>query len=257
MCEIFGVCAEHRILLNEYLKEFYQHSDHHPHGWGLGVLHGNDVTIEKEPKQATKSHYLRERLTEPIWEQTLFAHIRYATIGNIEYRNCHPYTVVDEGGRRWTMVHNGTIFDYKPLEKYVHLQTGDTDSERILLYIVDQVNLEERRANRRLDADERFQLLNRIVSDLSKGNKLNLLLYDNEQMYVHTNYRNSLHYLVKNGSVLIATSPVSREDWEAVPFTQLLAFQKGKLVRTGTCHRNEYIENEDNLKFLYQIFSDL
>lgn len=257
MCELFGVCSKKGILLNEYLKAFYNRSDNHPHGWGLGILHENDVVIEKEPEQASKSHYLRERLKHPIMERNVFAHIRYATIGNIEYRNCHPYTMKDNNGRRWTMIHNGTIFDYKPLEKYVHLQTGDTDSERILIHIVDLINEEEKKANRRLDAEERFRIIDRIMIDLSKGNKVNLLLYDNEQMYVHTNYENSLYYLEKEDTILFATAPVSHEEWKRVPFTRLLAYQDGDLKFSGTNHGNEYVDNEENLKFLYQIFSDL
>jgi glutamine amidotransferase len=257
MCELFGACSKRGIELNEYLKVFYGRSEHHPHGWGLGILHENDALIEKEPIQASKSNYLKERLKHPIVETALFAHIRYATIGNIEYRNCHPYTRVDENGRRWTLIHNGTIFEYEPLDKYAHVQAGDTDSERILYHIVDEINQEEKAANRRLNAQERFAVVDRIMVALSKGNKVNLLLYDNEQMYVHTNYAQSLYLLEKDDTVLFATAPLSHEDWKPVPFTRLLAYQEGRLAFTGTEHGNEYIENEENLKFLYQIFSDL
>ncbi|MBR1815082.1 MAG: class II glutamine amidotransferase [Lachnospiraceae bacterium] len=257
MCEILGVSSKRNIELNEYLKEFYSHSDAHPHGWGLGILRGNDASIEKEPVKASNSFYLKERLKEKIIEKTLFAHIRYATIGNVEYRNCHPYSMTDNNGRRWTLIHNGTIFEAKPLEKYVYKQDGDTDSERILLYIIDVINEEESIANRRLSAEERFNLIDRIIVDISKDNKLNLMLYDNEIMYVHTNFADSLHYLKKEDAVIVATSPVSDEVWERVPFTQLIAFKDGELVFTGTNHGNEYIENEENVKMLYQIFAEL
>ncbi|MBQ9610835.1 MAG: class II glutamine amidotransferase [Lachnospiraceae bacterium] len=257
MCEILGVSSKENIFLNEYLKEFYSHSDAHPHGWGLGILHGNDAAIEKEPVKADKSTYLKERLKQRISEKTLFAHIRYATIGHVEYKNCHPYSMVDNNGRRWTLIHNGTIFEAKPLEKYVYVQDGDTDSERILLYIIDVINEEEGRANRRLSAKERFNIIDKIIVDISKDNKLNLMLYDNELMYVHTNFAGSLHYLKKDGSVIVATSPVSDEEWEKVPFTQLLAYKDGELLYVGTNHGNEYIENEENVKMLYQIFAEL
>lgn len=110
-----------------------------------------EVQIEKEPVQATKSNYLKERLSVPIQVKNAFAHIRYATIGNVEYKNCHPYTKKDRNGRSWTLVHNGTIFHYQPLDRYVRLQNGDTDSERILLYLVDLVNQEERRLKRSME----------------------------------------------------------------------------------------------------------
>lgn len=257
MCELFGVCSQEPYYVNDYLKEFYSHSSKHPHGWGLACMGRKDALVEKETVQATKSNYLKERLSLPIQEKTVFAHIRYATIGNVEYKNCHPYTRKDHNKRCWTMIHNGTIFDFPPLHRYVKLQTGDTDSERILMYLVDRIDQEEARVGRQLNSKERFWLLDSIIVEMSKGNKLNLLLYDGEIMYVHTNYADSLHFLRKEGSVIFSTTPLSDEDWKPVPFMRLLAYQEGHLVLEGTKHQNEYIESEENLKFLYQIFADL
>lgn len=257
MCELFGFSSEKRIAINEYLKEFYSHSDMHPHGWGLVCMEGDEAVIEKEPVQASKSRYLRERLTMPVESRNVFAHIRYATVGNIDYRNCHPYTRKDATGRRWTMAHNGTIFDYWQLNRYFKLQSGDTDSERILMYLMDKVNENVRKLGRELNAEERFLLLDGIVSDMAKGNKLNLLLYDGEITYVHTNYKGSLYYLEQEDSVMFSTQLLSEEEWNPVPFTTLLAYRNGKLLFTGTKHGNEYVDNEENLKFLYQAFSNL
>ena len=72
------------------------------------------------------------------------------------------------------MVHNGTIFDYWQLDKYFKIQDGDTDSERILMYLVDRENEKTRELGREPDENERFLLLDEIVSDMAKGNKLNL-----------------------------------------------------------------------------------
>lgn len=256
MCEIFGYCSQNGGIINEYLKTFYGHSNEHPHGWGLAGLDGNEAMIEKEPIQATKSNYLKERLTQPIRTKNVFAHIRYATIGNVEYWNCHPYTKKDNRGRRWTEIHNGTIFDYAPLYKYVKLQDGDTDSERILLYLVDKINQAEKE-NKNLNGRERFTIIDCIISNMAKGNKLNMIIYDGEYMYVHTNYKDSLYYLKKENQIFFSTQPLSDEDWEPVPFTRLLAYKDGKLVFEGTNHGNEYIDNEENMKLIYQIFSEL
>lgn len=260
MCELFGFSSEKELVINEYLKEFYGHSDMHPHGWGLVCFEGSEAMIEKEPVQATKSAYLQERLKTPVCNRTVFAHIRYATIGNVDYRNCHPYTGKDVSGRRWTLVHNGTIFDYSPLNKYCRLQEGDTDSERMLLYIIERANAFLRESGEADVPESRFRLIQEILSDMARGNKLNLLLYDGEYTYIHTNYRNSLYYLEKQelGScVLVSTQPLSEEDWEPVPFTKLVVYREGTRVFTGTEHGNEYIDNEENTKFLYQAFSNL
>lgn len=256
MCELFGYCSQKGDVINDYLKEFYSHSNKHPHGWGLAGLEGDEVSIEKEPMQATKSNYLKERLTQPVNEKNVFAHIRYATIGNVEYRNCHPYTKKDKSGRRWTEIHNGTIFDYPPLYKYVKLQKGDTDSERILLYLVDKINQAEAE-DKKLNGKERFTIIDCIISNMAKGNKLNIILYDGEYMYVHTNYKDSLYYLQKEKQIFFSTQPLSREDWKPVPFTRLLAYKDGELMFEGTNHKNEYIDSEENMKLIYQIFSEL
>ncbi|MCM1550478.1 MAG: class II glutamine amidotransferase, partial [Clostridium sp.] len=257
MCELFGINAKETVFLNNYLKEFFAHSKAHPHGWGMACMNGKELSIEKEPLQASKSNYLKERLTVPIEAKNALAHIRYATIGNVDYKNCHPYTGADRSGRHWTMIHNGTIFKYEPLNPYLGIQTGSTDSERILLYIVDCINGLEERLKRRADAKERFQLLDSIIAEMAEGNKLNLLLYDGELFYVHTNYENSLYKLEQKNRIIFSTSPLGKEEWKPVTFTTLLAYQQGRLLYQGRNHGNVYVDNEENLKYLYSIFSNL
>ena len=257
MCEIFGSMSTGKQDIKPYLKEFFIHSDKHPHGWGLACLDGSDTLIEKEPLKATNSYYLKHRLTGELTGRVILAHIRYATIGNVEYTNCHPFTRKDNQGRHWTFIHNGTIFNYPPLNPYVKTQTGDTDSERILMYLVDKINRQERKKGAPLDSKERFDFLEGIIREMAKENKLNFLLYDGELLYVHTNFADSLYFLEKENQILFSTRPLGREEWMPVPFTTLLAYQNGKQVFTGTNHHNEHFDNEENLKYLFQIFSNL
>lgn len=257
MCELFGICSGERYQINDYLMEFFSHSNEHPHGWGLACMEDNHVSVEKEPVQATKSNYLKERLSIPIMQKTAFAHIRYATIGNVEYRNCHPYTMKDISGRQWTLVHNGTIFEYAPLNAYVGIQKGDTDSERILYHIVNLMNQMARKLQRNLEKEERFHLLDSMIVKMSKRNKLNLMLYDGELFYVHTNYRDSLYQLEQENKIIFSTTPLGKENWNPVAFAVLQAYEEGSRTFQGTEHGNEYVENEEDMKFLYSIFSHL
>lgn len=257
MCMLFGLCSREETLTNEYLKAFFKNSPQHPDGWGLADISRSGTVVEKESIEASKSHYLKERLSSPIASGLMIAHIRYATIGNVEYRNCHPFTGKDNLGRRWTLAHNGTIFDYPPLASYLGVQLGDTDSERIFLYLRDSISTAQKAKGGKLTFDERFALIDGIVSDMARGNKLNLLLSDRRNLYVHTNCRDTLSYLEKDGAVIIATAPLTGENWKPVPFTSLVAFRDGRLVRTGAAHGNEYIENPEHLKDLYRIFADL
>ena len=256
MCKLFGYSAKTEYDINEYLKTFYQYSTQHPNGWGLACMDSNGVVIEKEPIQATKSNYLKERLTNPVVAKNVFAHIRFATVGNEEYANCHPFSLRDNRGRQWVLIHNGTIFDFRPLKKYIKTQSGTTDSERILLYIVDIINRTER-DGKILSDRERFEILDCLIGNMAKGNKLNLMIYDGTMMYIHSNYKDSMYYLEKKGAMLFSTSPLTEERWKKVPFTRLLAYQNGIMKFTGKNHGNEYFESEEKLKFIFQNYSEL
>lgn len=257
MCELFGSSALNKYEANEYLKTFFAHSTHQPHGWGLACISRNGALVEKESIAAYKSNYLKERLSQPVAARIMLAHIRYATIGNVEYKNCHPFTGKDNTGRRWTLIHNGTIFDYPPLNAYIKAQVGDTDSERIFLHFLEKLNEAQEKKGERLMFEERFELFDSIICDMAKDNKLNLLFSDGKYLYAHTNCKGTLYYLTKSNLTLLSTVPLSEEAWQPLPFTRLTAFYNGKLFRTGTNHWHEYIESEENVKLLYRIFANL
>lgn len=257
MCEIFGFSSSSRTDLKEILQKFYSHSNKHPHGWGLAVKNYSDINIEKEPFKASDSRYLKYRLFSGVKSDMVMAHIRFGTIGNIDYVNCHPFTKRDISGRKWVMIHNGTIFSFDKHNKYIHKQSGETDSERILLYIVDEINKKSEDLNRKLTAKERFEVLDTVICEMSVGNKLNLIIWDEEFMYAHTNQKDTLHYFKTDDSICISTKPLGLSGWEKMPFTQLLSYKNGTLISKGTVHNNEYIESEENLRFLYQAFANL
>lgn len=257
MCELFGVSSGGKVAVRGYLEEFFSHSVRHPNGWGIALFYGNSVSLEKEPVQASKSRYLRERLRSLPEQADMIAHIRFATRGADEYENSHPFVRRDNFNNVWTFAHNGTIFNYPPVDKYFGEQEGQTDSERVLYYVIDQINERQSRLNRPLDFEERFRLLDGIVCDMSAGNKLNLLLYDGGTLYVHCNYANTLYCLQKEGAAFFSTVPLSKEDWQPVPFTTLLAYREGKRVMTGTNHGNQYLDNENDAKMLFIDYSSL
>lgn len=255
MCELFGISSAESCQLNIYLKEFFSHSKEHPHGWGMASLEPNLIQIAKEPMRASKSAYLKEKLSEPFFMKNGFAHIRKATIGNVKYKNCHPYTMRDNGGRRWTLIHNGTIFEYQPLNRYIKIQKGDTDSERILLYLVELINKKEQELQRQLNEEERFHVLDSAMGKISKGNKVNLMVYDGDMFYVHTNYARSLYELKKEKGVLFSTTPLTGEDWRPVTFTTLLAYREGEKIYTGTNHGNAFMDTEEKRMWIEKMIS--
>ena len=258
MCELLGMSAKRRRAANATLREFFSHAEQHPHGWGLAKLRpGEAPVIEKEALKATKSAALRRILEAPIEESALLAHIRLATVGTMEYANCHPFTATDNRGRIWTLVHNGTMFNGAELNEYVGIQYGDTDSERVLLHLIDRIDREQIRLGRSLGEEERFGTLAAVIAELSKGNKLNLLIYDGEVLYAHCNFRGTLHVRREAEAVMFSTRPLSGEGWEEAPFTSLIAAKGGEIIRKSPPHGNEYIYNPNDYRMVYMDFAKL
>ncbi len=246
MCELFGVTSAGRVAVNAYLREFSSHSVNHPNGWGMAIFYGDGVSLEKEPLPAWRSAYLQSRLKHPFEVTNMIAHIRLATRGAMEYENCHPFVDRDDRGRAWTLAHNGTIFQSEILERYRDSQEGGTDSERILCHLVQEVNRYQGAFDRALSARERFQLVDQIILRIAEHNKVNLLIYDGELFYVHTNYRDSLFYKREGSAILFATVPLDGEPWEPVPFLRLLAYKNGALAYEGTKHSFEYTDTGEH-----------
>lgn len=239
MCELFGISAARRIPVNPYLKTLMSHSTEHPNGWGVAMFYGDAVSLEKEPKPAWTSDYLRSRLQHPFEAQNMIAHIRLATRGQMAYENCHPFVDRSCDGRAWTLVHNGTIFQSELLDGYRDVQEGSTDSERILCHIIHEADQLAAECGAPT-AEQRFRMADRIIPQIAPHNKLNLLFYDGELLYVHTNMAHTLYRRTLDHAVLFATTPLDDSIWEPVPMMQLLAYRNGELVFEGTCHSSEY-----------------
>ena len=240
MCELFGICGNGRKNVTPYLREFFSRSYKHCHGWGIANFAGNGVSLEKEPIMASNSYYLRARMQFPIVATNLIAHIRLASVGDMSYVNCHPFVLSDNRGRTWTLAHNGTIFDLSPLDIYTLQQTGGTDSELILLYLIDQVNRQQNQLGRALEVPERFALVEKVAVELSAGNKLNLLIWDGEVMYAHSNYAQSLYCLQESDALYLATAPLGKQAWSPAPFLHLVAYKEGRILMESSRRSEEY-----------------
>lgn len=258
MCELLGINSARPIKANAVLKEFYTHAEDNPHGWGLAVYGESGVSVEKEPVKATKSRYLKERLKADIEADTLFAHVRLATIGSISYVNSHPFLRRDTTGRYWTLIHNGTLFDFPESDHFFYQQKGDTDSERLLMYLIEKIDREMECLDRDLKPEERFRLIEELLAYMSKGNKVNVMLYDGEYMYCHSNYEGTMHICQKGDTAVFSTHPLKWGDhWEPIPLTTLCVYKNGKEVYRGTPHGNVFRDDMVDSRFLFATYSEL
>lgn len=239
MCELYGITGDIPVRANDMLKEFYTHSHKHPHGWGLRYFNKNGTAFMcKEAVSAHNSLALPELLDHEIETPVLIAHIRFATVGSIAGSNSHPFTSWDNSGREWTLAHNGNIYSGMELLPYLDTQSGETDSERVLLYLTDAMNKAIKDAGHPLDAVQRAVLLDEKIAAIAKRNKLNLIIYDGETYYIHTNIIDTLYSAKKSNHICFSTHPLSQKDyhWEKVPMARLFAYKGRRLIYSGKSH---------------------
>ncbi|MDE6789951.1 MAG: class II glutamine amidotransferase, partial [Ruminococcus sp.] len=231
MCELFGASLKENEDISGYLSEFFSHGVQHPHGWGIYREHHGDFEIVKEAISSIKSVLAKEiaRTTEP--QKHFMAHIRLATAGAVKTENCHPFSGFDTSCRRWTLIHNGTIYAVNRTFPYRSAQHGNTDSERVFLYLLDKLN-----KVRPSNESERFAVADEVVQELSEHNKLNLLISDGEILYVHKNMEGTLFYLKTDNGYYFSTKPLGNGVWTEFPTAQLIAFQNGEKLFSGTNH---------------------
>ena len=238
MCELLGFTSEKNMDISDYLRSFFAHSRNNPHGWGMMYEDGGRVIL-KEPVRADESCFLGDILDSFSPKKTVLAHIRFATVGSINENNCHPFTGTDNSGREWTLIHNGTIFNGKHNHRYSAFQTGDTDSERFFLSLLDNMNEHISRAvpNER----ERFEIINNFIVDNAPRNKLNLIIYDGDMLYVHKNLKNTLCFKRLESGMIFSTKPLDNGVWIPFPMAQVIAYKNGREVYRGDRHKGTFV----------------
>ena len=257
MCEMFGFSGRTSMELRPYLRTFFSHSREHPHGWGLARYEGGKLLLDKEPARASDSLFLQKLLDAPVDSQIVIGHIRRATIGTVEWRNCHPFTARDLSGHRWTLAHNGTIFHFPPMDHLYRYSDSDTDSASMLSWFLTGIGDSYRRNNRALTPEMRFDLLEDMIRQIAPDNKVNLLIYDDEIFYVHTNMAGTLFQKAVPEGTVFSTVPLDKEGWEPVPMNRLLSYRDGVLLREGAPHGGTYVETPEQSRLLYLSYAAL
>lgn len=233
MCELFAANLREPQTLNSQLSTFFGDATMHPHGWGLATREQDgSLVLHKEAQRATDSKLLANLLASPVEASHVLAHIRYATAGHISYHNTHPFVGTDNEGTNWAFIHNGSIFHQDLIRPYTCKALGQSDSERVLLYLLHSINEANNSASH--DFDVRFGALSQALAALSVGNKLNVVLDDGTYTYVHTNTEDvTLFFKQTENGFLFCTRPLDNEGWRPIPSCQLLAYRNGELVQAG------------------------
>lgn len=279
MCELFGVSSKVKKDWSVMLTEFFTHGKDNPHGWGLAEIDEEETKVIRDTVQADMSIKNRKRLADPVDARTVIAHVRFATKGDVTLDNTHPFTAEDESGATWTLAHNGTVFESSVLAGYFHKQKGTSDSERILLYLIDRINAGLREVNntgsqdsdedrKQLPFSDRIQIVDDVIKEITPENKVNLLLSDGSLLYVHINCDRGMYYLDEGDSTVFSTKPLSAAAgneygrtagavWEEVPLNTLLVYMNGRMIYRGCPHDNTFVETEEKMRYLFMDYSEM
>lgn len=141
MCRLFGLHAGTKVVtatfwLLDAPDSLAAQSRRNPDGTGLGVFDAQgDPVVRKQPVAAWHDTAFAAEAHE-LTGTTFLAHVRYATTGDLDVRNTHPFL---QDGRLFA--HNGVIEGLDEIDERLRavgtddLVAGQTDSERMFALI--------------------------------------------------------------------------------------------------------------------------
>lgn len=248
-------------LLSQSLADL--RGEAHPDGWGISCYEDHFPIVERRDTAAHEDERF-SLAAERAYADIVIAHVRKATVGGHSLDNTHPF-VYDA----WTFAHNGTLRGFEHLaddmdgetdEDLKGLRRGRTDSEAIFLWLMsrlrkacdgdplprpDQDTLMTVLSTSAVELDERSRR-----SGAERLSRLNFLLTDG-RLLVGTCFRNTLHWVERDGihdceicgiphvhhdpkrryrAVVLASEPISHEDWQPVPDGSVLAVDESLSV---------------------------
>jgi glutamine amidotransferase len=223
MCRLFGFKGKQPTKLSFFLidapnslaKQSILDSRNisNSQGWGVGFYQEDKAFIQKRASSAYFDFNFKF-LTDFIETNTMIAHIREATVGEISDHNAHPFIF-----NNWIFAHNGTIEGFELLRTQILKKIGTnfafeimgtTDSE-CLFYLflsnlskkVDDVTDKSIEALIIRDSLlETIQELNNYGAniDIEKAHKLNIIVSNGKTMLA-SRFGNSLYYAVRDKAI--------------------------------------------------------
>lgn len=232
MCEIYGFCGLNPVTLNKYTNEFWKHSSVHRDGYGYFLADKNDLYVNTDPAFEHKDQLEKKNFKS----SRALCHIRFKTHGPTAIENCHPFIKYDIHGTQWSLIHNGYIEDHPVVDALGTIQLGETDSERILLCIVETVNrvYEHSWITSKSDMQKMiFNVIENILAKLSSLGKVNVIFCDNKinNMYVYMNHPGTLWYLNTDNGIHFSTTKLTDEKWLPVEPYHLHVYNSGRKIR--------------------------
>jgi predicted glutamine amidotransferase len=226
-------------------------TDVHTDGWGIAFFEGRGARVFLDPQPSFASPVAELVRGYPIRSKNVIAHIRKATQGVVALENTHPF-MRELWGRYWIFAHNGNLPDFAPDLDGSFLPVGNTDSERIFCWLLQ--NLRQRFGAQAPERSALFDALQALTIDFAAHGECNYLLSNGDWLFAHCS--NQLAYIVRQAPfavahlndqdisidfselttandrvALIATVPLTdNEVWTTMPNGSLWLFEEGTPV---------------------------
>jgi len=267
MCELFAISSCHPATVNFALKEFQTHggeNDKNGDGWGMAFYDGADARILRDTTAARDSSYFDFIRSHNHPSHCVISHIRQATIGGVQLRNTQPY-VREMGGRLNCFAHNGDLEFNSTLEGPLDFQPiGESDSELVFCKLLSTLKQAAKEQDGALSLDQRIHMIRDFAREFSARGTFNFFFSDGEYLFAHSHERTQADgvkrppglYLLQRQDhhhdhehqqahgmrihtekiipdmVLLASVPLTSEDWRPLDAGTLVVLREGELLGT-------------------------
>ena len=205
--------------------------------------------------------------TYQIKSESVIAHIRKATQGEVNLANTHPF-VRELWGEYWVFAHNGNLRHFQPEVGEFYRPVGNTDSERAFCFILEQLR---QRFTQKPEQAVLMEHIACLVKEIREHGLFNFLMSNGDMMFAHAS--TLLHYIVRKAPfgeavlldddinidfsavttpndrvAVIATLPLTtNEQWQQLAVNELVCFQAGVVVFSDTPEPKQYMSIEEGL----------
>ena len=229
-----------------------------PDGWGAVFYEKNDAYVFREPRVLSDSHLAKLLMQGGIESNLVVSHIRRATSGCAELRNTHPFTR-EVFGRLHSFAFNGNIPGVFELDLIMDRFSplGETDGEYAFCWLLERISGLVDNS----DWEQKTDILKMFGDQLAQMGPANFLYSDSLRLYAFASrrshsdgirspglYYNKRHCKQAQNAMpwtglsiqssadqeqelnVIASVPLSENDWIPFEENQLMVFEKGELI---------------------------
>ena len=278
MSELFGLCSNSAVKTSFAFDHANGKSRVDEASWGVGFYRDGEMdhpyaAIIKEPISARYSLFNYFLKYGYIKTNLFISNIRYASVGTKVYLNTHPFELMVDprpdayAEKSWVFTHNGTIPEIRtdPVFFTAMKPHGNTDSEHIFCYFVEQLRKAYMLNGYSLGLEEKVEIIESTAKRISSDypNNLNFIMSDGARMYAYYSGYDIAGGLWYNAGVLlkqkfamtdasdgmtvkvdceefaekicvISSSPLAptfNGGWKPFPLHELKVFEKGVMMK--------------------------